>query len=259
MNKKLAAFDIEIAEDIPEGVKDWKEIRPLGITCAAIMLEDEPNDPIWFYRRQPIITATTPQVFADRMSRQDCAYLLEYLQGLELDGYTLTTWNGLGFDFDVLGEEADRPAHAAALALRHYDPMFQFFCENGFPVGLEAVSQGFRMEGKTEGMSGALAPEMWRDGQQEKVLEYVAQDCVVNLNIARAIIDSQEVKWITKKGRLGRKPAWKPLTVTECLELPEPDNSWMSDPIPRSQFTGWTTDALALEQNAPNTLDLTPA
>ena len=29
------------------------------------------------------------------------------------------------------------------------------------------------------------------------------------------------------------------LTVREALRLPEPDTSWMSNPIPRRQFTQW--------------------
>ena len=33
------------------------------------------------------------------------------------------------------------------------------------------------------------------------------------------------------------KPGW--LTVREAISSPEPDTFWMSEPIPRSTFTGW--------------------
>ena len=34
---KVIAFDLEIVKEIPEGV-EWKDIRPLGISCAASLL-----------------------------------------------------------------------------------------------------------------------------------------------------------------------------------------------------------------------------
>jgi hypothetical protein len=32
------------------------------------------------------------------------------------------------------------------------------------------------------------------------------------------------------------------LTVSKALLLPEPDTSWMSNPISRREFTGWIKD-----------------
>jgi hypothetical protein len=43
---------------------------------------------------------------ADRMSREETAALVRYLSEKVEHGYTLLTWNGVGFDFDVLAEEA---------------------------------------------------------------------------------------------------------------------------------------------------------
>ena len=34
-NRKYAAFDLETGADIPED-DDWRDHRPLGITCAAL-------------------------------------------------------------------------------------------------------------------------------------------------------------------------------------------------------------------------------
>ncbi len=41
---RYMAFDLEIARPLPEGGEDWKSIRPLGITCAATLTEDEEVD-----------------------------------------------------------------------------------------------------------------------------------------------------------------------------------------------------------------------
>ena len=39
------------------------------------------------------------------MTNDDLISLVEYLQFMAARGYTILTWNGLSFDFDVLGEE----------------------------------------------------------------------------------------------------------------------------------------------------------
>ena len=40
------------------------------------------------------------------MSQQEAAGLVEYLAAQVEHGYTIVTWNGLGFDFDILAEES---------------------------------------------------------------------------------------------------------------------------------------------------------
>ena len=40
------------------------------------------------------------------MSRQEAAGLVRYLATQVAQGYTVVTWNGVGFDFDVLAEES---------------------------------------------------------------------------------------------------------------------------------------------------------
>ena len=44
----------------------------------------------------------------------------------------ILTWNGLGFDFDVLAEEADSHALCKQCALGHVVLMFHFVCVQGF-------------------------------------------------------------------------------------------------------------------------------
>jgi hypothetical protein len=163
---------------------------------------------------------------------------------MQKQGYSILTFNGLGFDFDVLAEElCDMPAAFACanLALSHVDIMFDFFCRKGFPVGLNAASKGMGLAGKTEGMHGDLAPQMWRDGKFDEVLKYVGQDVKATLELAQTIDASSELTWLTKLGQ--HKTCKMPgglLTVQEALALPMPDVSWMSDPWPREKFTGWT-------------------
>ena len=36
---RYVAFDLEIHKEVPDGADDWKEHRPLGITCASTLTE----------------------------------------------------------------------------------------------------------------------------------------------------------------------------------------------------------------------------
>ena len=54
------------------------------------------------------------------------------------------------------------------------DIMFHFFCEKGYPVSLQATGQPLGLE-KAAGMRGDEAPAAWRDGQHERVKEYLAR------------------------------------------------------------------------------------
>jgi len=89
-------------------------------------------------------------------------------------------------------------------------------------------------------MSGSMAPKLWAQGQFKEVLEYVAQDVRIALDIAKACEQRGSLEWITRRGSkqaLQLPSGWS--TVREALLLSQPDTSWMSAPIPRHDFTAW--------------------
>jgi hypothetical protein len=45
--------------------------------------------------------------------------------------YTIVTWNGTGFDFDILAEESGMLAECKGLAVNHVDMMFHVLCRLG--------------------------------------------------------------------------------------------------------------------------------
>ena len=156
------------------------------------------------------------------------------------EGYRILTWNGLGFDFDILAEESCAAELCGECALGHVDMMFQVFCTLGYPIGLEKAAQGMGLPGKPAGMSGAKAPKLWAEGHFNEVLSYVAQDVRIALEIAQACERRRRLEWITRKGTRSSMPlpaGW--ITVKQALLLPEPDTSWMSSPIPRRDFIAW--------------------
>ncbi len=59
------------------------------------------------------------------------------------------------------------------------------------------------------------------------------------MRIAEAAEQRRRFEWITRKGTKSQMPlpnGW--LTVSESLKLPEPDTSWMSNPLKRPRFHG---------------------
>jgi len=243
LERKYLAFDIEITKELPGGGRDWKVYRPLGISCAATLASDAGEPLLWHGLTDDGRPACPERSrMADRMSQQDATNLVRYLVTQVDDGYTVLTWNGLGFDFDILAEESGMSEECKRLAfdLDHVDMMFHVFCTLGYPVALDRAAKGMGLAGKPEGMSGALAPRLWAKGKRQEVLDYVAQDVRTTLELARACEERGYLHWITRRGSIGKmalRSGW--LTVREALALPEPDTSWMSDPWPRSRFTAW--------------------
>ena len=229
---RYLAFDIEIAQAIPDGVQDWSKYRPFGISCAATLTSDGKTN-LW-YGKSPTSD------YASHMSEDEVKSLVEYLKTTSLSGYKLLTWNGLGFDFDILSEESGMHADCKHLAFNHIDMMFHIFCQKGYPLGLDKAAKGMGLPGKPHGMSGELAPRLWKEGRFRDVLEYVRQDVQTIVDLATVIDRQRQLRWISNKGNpqsLSIPSGW--LTVQEALKLPIPDTSWMSNPWPRSKFTKW--------------------
>jgi hypothetical protein len=230
MTRRYLALDIETAK-LPDG--DWRSCRPLGISCAATFLADSREPVLWHGGDR-----THP---ANRMSREETAELVGYLTTQVEQGRTVVTWNGVGFDFDVLAEESGLLETCRVLALGHVDMMFHVLCRLGHGVSLDAAARGMGLDGKPKGMNGKLAPALWAEEKREEVLRYVGQDVRTTLELARVCESRGELRWVARSGKvrcmtLGE--GW--LTVEVALRLPLPDTSWMDEPWPRERFTGWT-------------------
>jgi hypothetical protein len=176
------------------------------------------------------------------MTAQDAKELVRFLCQLVEDGATLVTWNGLGFDFDILAEESGLFGECKTLALNHVDLMFHIFCEQGHPVSLNSVSQALGVGCKPNHIVSATVPRLWSESKCEEVLDYVANDCRLLLRVFHECNTRRAYEWITQRGT--RKVESLPhgwLKVCYAVNIPEPDTSWMTRPFPRSKFLGWTT------------------
>jgi len=157
-------------------------------------------------------------------------------------GFKVCGWNGLGFDLKWIGHQAEDMALAARIALKSYDPMFQFFNQSGFPVGLEKVAEGMGIP-QEKLMEGADAPKQWRAGNHQEVMDYCLGDCQMTNLIVRAIQEERQVRWVTGKGYVSSKPMPRLKSVEEVIQDPEPDQSWMNNPLLKIKFYEWVQAA----------------
>ena len=149
-SKVSCALNIETARVLPEGV-DLRSQRPLGICCSAVLAEGDDQPNLWY----SVNPDGTPCV---QMNARDISQLLDFLCRQVEAGFTIVSWNGLGFDFDILAEESGRHGLCRELAVTHVDLMFHVFCERGFAVGLDAAAKALCSRGKTKGMQAVLVP-----------------------------------------------------------------------------------------------------
>lgn len=245
--RKIIGFDIEIVKEVPEG-EELMDHMPLGISCmAAHRVGFGDTDAAWHTRRE------VDGMFGGAMGPGALDEVVYWLHEMQQDkGYKIITWNGAGFDFQVLASECFCGDLVREIVWDHIDLGFQMLCEKGYMIGLDTAANGLGLVGKLEGMKGALAPVMWKQDRaaQDKVLEYVEQDARLTGQVYEALLKKGTLHWITKKGQHSKYP-WVPkfrgnirekgrfLTVRECLEIPKPNTSWMDNPMTRGKCVDW--------------------
>lgn len=233
MKRRYLAFDIETVKQVPANTSDWRHYRPLGISCAATITAEQDRPVMWHGGRN----CNRP---AKRMKRNEVQKLVKYLQEAVRNGYTIVTWNGAGFDFDILAEESGLAEACKRLARDHVDMMFHVLCQLGYGVSLSAAAIGMELTGKIMGMTGMQAPSLWADGKRNQVFRYVAQDARSTLALAEKCENERLLRWETRSGRKRRialPNGWLP--VSSAQTLPEPVTFWMTAPWPRRKFTAW--------------------
>ena len=232
---KLLSVDIEIS-DVFELAKheDMDKYAPFHISVAATAIHSGVNT-VWYSPREA--GSAEPAL---NIIREKAKELLQYLADMQRDGYMICAWNGLGFDLKWIGHVAEDMKLAARVALKSYDPMFQFFNQTGYPVALAAVAKAMGIE-QVKSMAGADAPKQWRGGNYQAVMDYVLGDCQLTNLIVLAIGEYRQVRWVATKGHVRAIPMPRLKTVEEVLKEPEPDQSWMTNPLKRNKFSDWAT------------------
>jgi hypothetical protein len=236
---KLLSFDIELSDVFELGEhEDMEKYAPFHISVAATAIQDG-EERVWYSEDEEGRPALN-------LTPQRAHELLEYLEAMQREDCMVCAWNGLNFDLKWIGYQADDMALAARIALKSYDPMFQFFNQSGFPVSLGKVAQAMGIP-QAKSLDSADAPKEWRAGNCQQVMDYCLGDCQMTNLIVRAIQKTRQVKWITGRGTVSSKPLLHLKTVEEVIQDPEPDQSWMDTPIPRIGFYQWVQEATGTE------------
>jgi hypothetical protein len=250
----LVAFDIEIAREIPDDLSDWMTLGPLGVACVALMREGDTGPSAWF---NPTEQPDLYDAASGAMNERGLARVVDDLASVAGRGDTLVTWNGASFDFQVLANEfralnnESRRDECARLALGSVDMMFWLVCQRGHPLALDTALAGMGLASKIHDVqlaggdrsviSGKDAPRLWRAGEYEAVLTYCGGDVRRTLELAIECRRLQKLRWVSRRGTANSVPLgprWP--TVKECLQIPLPDTSWMTKPLDRQDFVGWT-------------------
>lgn len=237
------AFDLEIANELPEGETDWKRHAPLGISIAAVRKNDRTAF-VW-----------NP----DRLDRNQAEALVAGLEAIVHEGHKIVTWNGCGFDFHILAIESGEYERCAHLALNHVDLMLHVVTLRGHYLGLDRALDGAGLPRKTHtvmlrdgteihDMGGALAPKYWAAGEYDAVHTYLEGDVTQTQALADATLATGKISWISAKGKPNtvhvHKTNGRLATVHELFALEEPDTSWMGNPPTRRQFIDWMPAAV---------------
>jgi hypothetical protein len=231
---KLLSFDIEISDVFElEPHEDMEKYAPFHISVAATAIHGD-EERVWYSEDRegrPALNLT-PERAHD---------LLEYLDEKQQEGFRVCAWNGLSFDLKWIGHQAGDMALAARIALKSYDPMFQFFNQAGFPVGLAKVAAGMGIA-QEKLMDGADAPKRWLAGNHQEVMDYCLGDCQMTNLIVLAIQETRQVRWVTSRGSISSEPMPRLKPVEEVIQDPDPDQSWMDTPLPKSKFYEWVQE-----------------
>lgn len=244
------SFDIEIYYPF-----DQVQDEDFRISCASVFgrQDGRTTDIIRFFNGQEL---GIPQ--PGYMETDEVDELVIYLRDSVKEGDKILTWNGLQFDFKVLARYTSMPEIVVDIALNHHiDMMFEVFCRKGFMLGLDAACVGQSVEGKGD-IHGDLAPHLWQDNPQGLIdagrpdlaeidpdrrrkmcLEYVVSDTKISAILFEELMKKKRLNWTAKSGR-ANWVTYTGLSVKECLALPTPDTSWMSNPFHRSDFHRWT-------------------
>lgn len=228
---KMLSFDIEISDifDLRPN-EDIEKYAPFHISVAATVIAGG-EDKHWYSQGsdgKPLKT----------ISKERANEMLEYLREMQKQEYMVCAWNGLKFDLQWLGYNAGNYKLAKEVALKSYDPMFQFFNLKGFPIGLASVAKALGVTQKKL-MTGDKAPIEWEKGNYQLVMDYVKGDCQMTNKIIAEIIKGKSICWYTQKGDVKNVPVPKLKTVEAVIKDAGPDQSWMDKPLKKESFYSW--------------------
>jgi RNase_H superfamily len=236
------SFDIE-TDRLPDTMNAFRSgvdpVPGLKIVCAgtSMIFDGFQDTQLWWGEGQ---LGGLGGAYTKRMSQRGAKDLVNFLYERYKNGYRIITVNGASFDWPILAYQSGEHDKCRQVCLAHTDLCFIVIATKAHRLGLDAIAKGYGLQGKTEGMNGSLASEMWDCGEYENVLEYQANDASLTLNCATSLMHSGEIRWTSKTGKPNSVKVEGLPTVLECLQWPDPEiPSWMTTPTHKKDAIKW--------------------
>jgi len=188
-----------------------------------------------------------------KMKTKTAQELVITMMSLYQQGYIPFGWNTTSFDFRLLAHYSGMFEECGELALNGIDGMLMVTFNRGYFLALEKALKGADVGTKLHevalndgtiitDMSGAKAPQMWRDGEYNAVTKYLRDDVLQPLKLAEVIEERGGIKWTANSGNMNFC-AQRLVPVTELFKLPtlsDKETKWMgTPPKPRLEFVDW--------------------
>jgi hypothetical protein len=181
LDKRYVVFDIECREDVDGKRNKFDQSQHLGIAVAC--------------------TKSFDGEIRDWIEDASAFKLFSYLASFEV----VVSYNGLGFDYPLLGGSLLGEYHLAApkfienaLKSRTIDLCLDFKEALGARVSLKNVS--IPTLGLDKEMDGGLAPQNWRKGKCFEVINYCRGDIDKTDKLFRLAASGQPLKVLDKQG-----------------------------------------------------------
>lgn len=230
--RRFAAFDVEMVVPQP----GEQRTGPLLVACAAVWTSDLPKPVLWY--------GTASQGGKKpHMNRAEVRSFLRYLGELTSRGYTLLSWNSMGFDWDLLATQSLDRRSCRQLALGHIDMLFHVVCVRGHRLSLQRAARGMRVASHHTQIGGTVAQQLWAEGHYVSALGQLSQDVRITLELATKCEKEQELRWESQSGHpasMKLPDGW--LTVEEARRLAPPDVAGLQRPVSRVSLVAWMQD-----------------
>jgi len=236
--RKYLSFDIELYNELFDENEKEVDASNLIPSVAAFTVDGETVE---FFYDEPYMTVDTAK------------RVLTAIRDYAASGYTPFAWNGVHFDFKIMGLYSGMLEEWGEVALCSVDSMLSIGFRKGYFKALDNVLQACGLETKLhsvtlndgtilDGMSGKLAPKLWRDGEYDAVKAYLAVDVIQPYKLIRYIEENGLIRFTSQAGKNNTIKNFPLENVFSLPYLKIPNTSWMSGdftPINRREPFSW--------------------
>ncbi len=165
VEKTIAFYDLELSNNPTE--IGWNNHKKMDFACGCThVAKYQCVDSVWEAKEIERFVFLNLNEFASHLNKQD---LVVGFNSIHFDDRVITAHAGGEQDF----------------LLKRFDIYDDLVARTKikYITSLEKLAQTTVGQGKTDGISGKDAPQMWQEGKQKEVIAYCQQDCKILFEI----------------------------------------------------------------------------